>query len=60
MQGKILLSILMVSVMCLHFSMQKEDILEHINAKVSLVCTRDTNELTHAKILVNTLECQVS
>jgi hypothetical protein len=34
-RGKILLSILMVSVMCLHLSMQEEDVLdhEHTNAK---------------------------
>ena len=32
MKGKILLSLLiMASVMCLHFSMQKEDTLEHTN-----------------------------
>ena len=38
MHAKILLSILMVSVMCLHFIMQEEDILEHTNAKCH-VCT---------------------
>ena len=36
MQGEDILSILMASVMCLHFSMQEEDILEHINAKCHL------------------------
>ena len=32
----LLLSIPMASVMCLHFSMQEEDILEHTNAKDQL------------------------
>ena len=31
MQGECILSVLMASVVCLHFSMQKEDILEHTN-----------------------------
>jgi hypothetical protein len=38
-KGKIILSILMTSVMCLHLSMQEEDILEHTNGKCHL-CTR--------------------
>ena len=38
MQGKIILSILLASVMCLHFGMQEEDILERTNAKCHL-CT---------------------
>ena len=33
MQGEKLLSILMASVMCLHFSMQGGDIVEHTNGK---------------------------
>ena len=37
-QGKILLSILMASVMYLHPSMQEEDVLEHTNVKWHL-CT---------------------
>ena len=37
-KGKIVLSILMASVMCLHFCMQEEDILEHSNGKYHL-CT---------------------
>ena len=32
MQGEDLLSILMASVMCLHYNKQEEDTLEHINA----------------------------
>ena len=39
MQGKIFLSLLMASVMRLHFNMQEEDILEHINDKVSVMYT---------------------
>ena len=35
-KGKILLSILMASAMCLHFSMPKEDVLEHTNPKCHL------------------------
>ena len=38
MQGEILLSILMACVMCLQFSRQEEDILEHANTKCHL-CT---------------------
>ena len=33
MQEKDMFSILMASVMCLHFSMQEEDILEYTNGK---------------------------
>jgi hypothetical protein len=33
MQGKIFLSVLMASVMCLQFSMQEEDVLEHTIGK---------------------------
>ena len=33
MQGKIFLSIVVANVMCLHFNMQREDILEHTNDK---------------------------
>ena len=40
-KGKIILGVLMASVMCLYFSMQVEDILEHSNGK------------GHYKILVN-------
>ena len=36
MQGEISLSIPVASVMCLHFNMQEEDILEHANAKCHL------------------------
>ena len=36
MQGAILLSILMVSVVYLHFSMQEEDIIESTNVKCHL------------------------
>ena len=35
-QGQKLMSILMASVMSVHFSMQEEDILEHINASCQL------------------------
>ena len=35
-KGNILLSVLMVSVMCLHFSVQEEDIPEHTNGKCHL------------------------
>ena len=38
MQGKMILSILLASVMYLHFSVQEEDIIEHTNAKCRL-CT---------------------
>jgi hypothetical protein len=37
-EENLLLSILMASVMCLHFSMQGDDTLEHMNAKCHL-CT---------------------
>ena len=30
-EGEMFLSVLMASVTCLHFSMQEEDILQHIN-----------------------------
>ena len=33
MQRGYIMSILMASVMCLHFSIQEKDILEHTNAK---------------------------
>ena len=57
--------------MCLQFSMQEGDILEHTNAKcymctlestcIPLCITHDTIEHTHAKILVRcTLERSVS
>ena len=36
-KGKKLLSILLASVMCLHFGMQEDDILEHTNSKCQLV-----------------------
>ena len=55
---------------CLLFRMQEEDVLEHINAKCHLwTCRPFCNigmhlithiEHTHAKILVSTLERQVS
>ena len=63
----------MASVMRLHFSMQKEDILEHINGKCPL-CTLwsacrpsynigmhliNTIEHTHAELLVSSLEPSV-
>jgi hypothetical protein len=32
----LILSLMMASVMCLHFSMQEEDTLEHINGKCHL------------------------
>ena len=38
-KGKTTLSILMAIVMCLHFSSQEEDILEHTNAQCH-VCTK--------------------
>ena len=41
-KGKILLSTLMASVMCMHFSMQEEHILEHINAKCYLCTLQST------------------
>ena len=41
-KGKIVLSVLMAGVMCLHFSMQDEDILEHNNGKCHL-CTHLSN-----------------
>ena len=33
MQAKIILSMLVANVMCLHFHMQEEDTLKHTNAK---------------------------
>ena len=38
MQGEDIFSVVMASAMCLHFSMQEEDILEHANGKCHL-CT---------------------
>ena len=38
MQREDILSVLMASVMCLHFSVHEEDILEHTNSKFHL-CT---------------------
>ena len=74
-KGKFLLSILMASVMCSHFSMLKDNVLEHtatISRLVKLWSTcrhttmqhkhvpHNTIEQTHAKILVSALKCQVS
>jgi hypothetical protein len=67
------LSLLMASVMCLHFSMQEEDILEHTKSKCDFYILKSTcrplrnisihlqNIITRtcAKILVCALECQV-
>jgi hypothetical protein len=36
MQGEEFLSVSMASVMCLHFSMQEGDILEHVSGKCHL------------------------
>ena len=38
-KGKLFLSTLMATVMCVHFSMQEEDILEHTNGKFKFVYT---------------------
>ena len=64
----------MASVMCLSFSMQEDNILEHTDDKrhlctLSSACRWLCNigihlimliEHTHAKMLVSALECQVS
>jgi hypothetical protein len=39
MEGEDIMSILKASVTCLHFSMQEEDILEHINGKCHFMYT---------------------
>ena len=53
MQGKLLLSILMASVMCLQFNIQKEDMLEHTNVgpMSSIICVTYIGK--HLIILVN-------
>ena len=64
----------MASVMCLHFSMQEEDIIEYTNGGYYLcmlqstcrpLCSIDMNLITlltntHPKILVSVLERQMS
>ena len=64
----------MASVMCLQFCMQEEDILEHSNGKwhlsvdfsqlvdhcVTWHASHNIIQHTHVKIVVMTLECQVS
>ena len=55
MQGKKSLSILITSVMCLHFSMQEEEILEHNNAKCYLYTKR--KEKRNIKVLYPNMQC---
>ena len=64
----------MASVMGLHFSMQEEDVLEHIDVKSHLCAflvnlqthvwqmhtPRNTSKHAHVKVLASTLECQVA
>jgi D-lyxose ketol-isomerase len=42
MQGEDIMSVLMASVTCLHFSMQEEDIIEQANGKCHLCTLRST------------------
>jgi hypothetical protein len=49
MQGEDFLSIVMASVMCLHFSVQGKDILEHTNAK----CQFSQQPSVHFSLLVD-------
>ena len=74
MPSKAIFQSTIASVMCLHFSMREEDILQYTNGKYHLctlwstcrpLCSIDMHlitlfEHTHAKILVSTLDCQVS